>query len=445
MTNDQQPMTKTNNARIPLMRSYILSTYLTLLFITAFLSAQPPYSAWVLNTLGENVSMINLENQSVISNAFGAGLYANQMKVRGERAYIVNSGLNAIQVVDLNTRTTLQTINLGPGTNPWGMDFIDDQTAAVSLLFTNQVVFVDLPTGNTIHTVAVGNAPEDVKFHGGKVYVAISGYNGTGFDPGVVSVIDPVSYTVAHVGVGVNPQGLDADLQGNIVVACSGDYASIEGRIDLIDPAAQTVIHSQSVTFGITTVAVSGGNKAYFSTYSEGVLVYDLDSYSFERDENNPLPGGPAVAFDRDDAAYIGDFARDSVYVYDPSHLRQHAFLVGDGPVSLAIFDPAPSGLADGDDSAPEAFALYQNYPNPFNPATNFGFRISDFGFVNLNIFDTTGRKVTKLLAQEMAPGEYELQWDGRDDTGAPVASGVYFYQLSAGGQSAVRRMVLLR
>ncbi|MCB0293830.1 MAG: hypothetical protein KDG51_01000, partial [Calditrichaeota bacterium] len=162
------------------MRSYILSTYLTLLFITAFLSAQPPYSAWVLNTLGENVSMINLENQSVISNAFGAGLYANQMKVRGERAYIVNSGLNAIQVVDLNTRTTLQTINLGPGTNPWGMDFIDDQTAAVSLLFTNQVVFVDLPTGNTIHTVAVGNAPEDVKFHGGKVYVAISGYNGTG-------------------------------------------------------------------------------------------------------------------------------------------------------------------------------------------------------------------------------------------------------------------------
>ncbi|MCB0313325.1 MAG: T9SS type A sorting domain-containing protein, partial [Calditrichaeota bacterium] len=212
-----------------------------------------------------------------------------------------------------------------------------------------------------------------------------------------------------------------------------------------IDPAAQTVIHSQSVTFGITTVAVSGGNKAYFSTYSEGVLVYDLDSYSFERDENNPLPGGPAVAFDRDDAAYIGDFARDSVYVYDPSHLRQHAFLVGDGPVSLAIFDPAPSGLADGDDSAPEAFALYQNYPNPFNPATNFGFRISDFGFVNLNIFDTTGRKVTKLLAQEMAPGEYELQWDGRDDTGAPVASGVYFYQLSAGGQSAVRRMVLLR
>ena len=364
------------------MRSYILSTYLTLLFITAFLSAQPPYSAWVLNTLGENVSMINLENQSVISNAFGAGLYANQMKVRGERAYIVNSGLNAIQVVDLNTRTTLQTINLGPGTNPWGMDFIDDQTAAVSLLFTNQVVFVDLPTGNTIHTVAVGNAPEDVKFHGGKVYVAISGYNGTGFDPGVVSVIDPVSYTVAHVGVGVNPQGLDADLQGNIVVACSGDYASIEGRIDLIDPAVQTVIHSQSVTLGITTVAVSGGNKAYFSTYSEGVLVYDLDSYSFERDENNPLPGGPAVAFDRGDAAYIGDFARDSVYVYDPSHLRQHAFLVGDGPVSLAIFDPAPSGLADGDDSAPEAFALYQNYPNPFNPATNFGFRICEFEYL---------------------------------------------------------------
>ena len=427
------------------MRSYILSTYLTLLFITAFLSAQPPYSAWVLNTLGENVSMINLENQSVISNAFGAGLYANQMKVRGERAYIVNSGLNAIQVVDLNTRTTLQTINLGPGTNPWGMDFIDDQTAAVSLLFTNQVVFVDLPTGNTIHTVAVGNAPEDVKFHGGKVYVAISGYNGTGFDPGVVSVIDPVSYTVAHVGVGVNPQGLDADLQGNIVVACSGDYASIEGRIDLIDPAAQTVIHSQSVTFGITTVAVSGGNKAYFSTYSEGVLVYDLDSYSFERDENNPLPGGPAVAFDRDDAAYIGDFARDSVYVYDPSHLRQHAFLVGDGPVSLAIFDPAPSGLADDTDSAPEAFALYQNYPNPFNPTTVISYQLSVVSEVKLRIVDVMGRQIRELVNERQPAGVHQVQWDGQNDGGDFVSSGIYFYLLSAGSRSTVRRMVLLR
>lgn len=110
----------------------------------------------------------------------------------------------------------------------------------------------------------------------------------------------------------------------------------------------------------------------------------------------------------------------------------------------LFIFEPLPLSLPHPGDP-PADFALEQNYPNPFNPLTEFGFRISDFGFVKLEIFDLSGRKIRTLRSEVMLPGEYEAQWDGRDDTGTTVVSGVYLYRLQAGAFSQVRKMVLVR
>ncbi len=93
----------------------------------------------------------------------------------------------------------------------------------------------------------------------------------------------------------------------------------------------------------------------------------------------------------------------------------------------------------------PGDFALEQNYPNPFNPGTNFGLRIADFEFVELKIYDVAGRLVRTLVSENKAPGSYTVQWDGRDDRGAPVASGVYLYRLEAGAYRAARKMVLMR
>ena len=110
----------------------------------------------------------------------------------------------------------------------------------------------------------------------------------------------------------------------------------------------------------------------------------------------------------------------------------------------LFIFEPLPLSLPYPG-GPPSGFALGQNYPNPFNPLTNFGFRISDFGFVKLEIFDLSGRKIRTLRSEPMVPGTYETQWDGRDDVGALMASGVYLYRLQAGALSQVRKMVLVR
>lgn len=101
-------------------------------------------------------------------------------------------------------------------------------------------------------------------------------------------------------------------------------------------------------------------------------------------------------------------------------------------------------GIAD-DLSLPLTFRLEQNYPNPFNPETNIGFQIADFGFVELKIYNVAGQVVRTLVRESKAPGRYTVEWDGRNDLGAALGSGVYFYRLKAGGIEQIRKMMLLK
>jgi hypothetical protein len=108
---------------------------------------------------------------------------------------------------------------------------------------------------------------------------------------------------------------------------------------------------------------------------------------------------------------------------------------------------PNPTGVP-GDDvvTAPARTALHQNVPNPFNPVTTIRFDLARTGHVSLRIYDVAGRAVRTLVNDTMkAAADHEVVWDGRDDAGTQVSSGVYFYRLEAGTVSDVRKMVLMR
>lgn len=408
------------------------------------ISAQIPNSAYVVNTIGENLSMINLDNQTVTVNAEPLGLFTNQVVVHGEAAYVINSGLNEVQVINLNNLNTTAHFDVGGGTNPWAIAFVNDTMAAVSLLFTNQVVFIHPGNGQILQTVAVGNGPEGMVAHGGKLYVCNSGFNGGGFDPGTVSVIQLSNFAVSSIPVGLNPQSLALDSQGNIVVACTGDFAAVSGEIDVIDGQTDAVVLRQPANTGITFVAVSGADKAYTATFGSGVLVYDLVAQTFERDSSNPLPGGPGIAFDAQDRAYITDFANDSVLVFSPGHQLLNSYLVGDGPISIDIFNASPTGIPSGGPELPGAFSLQQNFPNPFNPTTTIAYQLSRSGDVELQIFNILGQPVRTLIRQQQAAGRHLTVWDGRNDAGLALPSGVYLYRLKVGAQFRTRKMLLV-
>ena len=93
----------------------------------------------------------------------------------------------------------------------------------------------------------------------------------------------------------------------------------------------------------------------------------------------------------------------------------------------------------------PEKTALYQNYPNPFNPATVIRYDLAAAAKIDLRVYDVTGALVRVLEDTRRGPGRYEASWDGRDDNGTPVSSGVYFYRLTAGYSVMTRKMLLLK
>jgi hypothetical protein len=89
---------------------------------------------------------------------------------------------------------------------------------------------------------------------------------------------------------------------------------------------------------------------------------------------------------------------------------------------------------------------LHQNQPNPFNPMTMFHYDLEAPGDVRIRVFDVAGRIVRVVQNPTYtAAGRHTARWDGRDNDGREVASGVYFYRIEAGASTATRPMVLVR
>ena len=106
------------------------------------------------------------------------------------------------------------------------------------------------------------------------------------------------------------------------------------------------------------------------------------------------------------------------------------------------VITDSDSGLGQLPDAGPR---LGRNYPNPFNPSTTITFTLPSDSHVNISIYDVQGKPV-KTVKDEVAPEGYnEVLWDGSDDRGEGVGSGVYFCRMTAGDRAMTRKMVLLR
>ncbi len=97
------------------------------------------------------------------------------------------------------------------------------------------------------------------------------------------------------------------------------------------------------------------------------------------------------------------------------------------------------------DENTPEAFKLYQNYPNPFNPTTTISFRLTKPTIMRLEIYNTLGVKVKTYFEENLQAGEHKIIWDGKDDKGRSLPSGVYCYRFTTDKSAQTRKMLLLR
>ncbi|MCP4293742.1 MAG: S8 family serine peptidase [bacterium] len=145
-----------------------------------------------------------------------------------------------------------------------------------------------------------------------------------------------------------------------------------------------------------------------------------------------------------------------------PGSLNDYIGISNSGTWVLAIADHAGSdtgtlvswginftipGTVSGVDgeALPAVTRLNPNVPNPFNPMTKISFDLAHNGSVRLGIFNLRGHLVRHLISEEMVAGRHTVRWDGRDDGGRSVSSGVYLYRLESGADIQERKMLLVR
>jgi hypothetical protein len=157
------------------------------------------------------------------------------------------------------------------------------------------------------------------------------------------------------------------------------------------------------------------------------VLLYNMS--------NNPIPVG--------EGNIISIPATLSSYVEEKANIELKQVVLADQKAALI-----PVG--GGEHSVPVAFELNQNYPNPFNPSTTIKFTLPsqhEGGALNttLRIYNVLGELVRTLVDEPMAPGTHDVMWDGKDESGSQVASGIYFYRLRSGDFQDTKKMVMMK
>ena len=136
---------------------------------------------------------------------------------------------------------------------------------------------------------------------------------------------------------------------------------------------------------------------------------------------------------------------------YPASAVFESGELLGDGTFGDGIYakitvltTTATTSVRD-DRQVIMDYKLYDNYPNPFNPETIIGFQIPRESFVTLKIYNTMGQLIKTLVSDNLTSGKYDVIWDGTNELGQPVSSGMYIYHFQAGKFTAVKKMLFIR
>ena len=115
-------------------------------------------------------------------------------------------------------------------------------------------------------------------------------------------------------------------------------------------------------------------------------------------------------------------------------------YIYGKGPFSKSLAEESGENIA-----VPDALELYNNYPNPFNPSTTIKFSVPDNQYVRLTIYNLNGQKIKTLFTGYIEEGYHEFIWDGSNQEGIKVASGIYICELRSDNRRLVKKMIFTK
>ncbi len=343
--------------------------------------------------------------------------------------------------------TEVVQVTLGDGENLTGVSFVLSPTATVEPCRSPALPILDNATVSDIMTVdTIGNVSAI------EVYVNLTHtYRG---DLSVTLTSPQGTAVVLHNRTGSSADNLIGWYPTELTPA--GNLGSLVGQ-EMSGPWTLTVSDGAGgdtgtfnqwclrITYGSGVVAV-GVSPLVATAVGDGMqLSWDADSaladgYNVYR----RVPGLPAVRLN--DA--LLDVRAGGVRFVDPGvglaagQTVYYSFALVRGGVEIGFSEEVMVAFASG---VPGVFALRGNYPNPFNPSTTIRFDLPKAGHVRLDIYDVAGRLVRTLIdGNRTASAQAEI-WDGTDNGGRAVSSGVYYYRVRTETSSATAKMLLLK
>jgi hypothetical protein len=249
--------------------------------------------------------------------------------------------------------------------------------------------------------------------------------------------------------------GLSGGTYLNVIMGIDSNDADVRDEIDgqtaaLVTPWAGNP-HGFSTSF-IAFGGCLGINQFDSLTPRPGAVQL----HSFVNPFGGTYTPAASVWYDRQQQIETESYRRvDLTFPYDFGFVYTPTGTVNTGGVAsrtlllqevlLAFGQNTNPGTATSAGTTPRRFEVFENVPNPFNPVTSIRFAAPSEGRVSVRVYNVRGELVRTLLDGGVAAGEHSLVWDGTDDRGAAVSSGVYLYEVSGFGQRTSKKMALLK
>ncbi len=280
----------------------------------------------------------------------------------------------------------------------------------------------------------------------------------------LATIHDNLTVALGYDGEGLTYQpGEDPYNTLNTLSPCHGYWVKVTQDGDLVYPSAGpavTVVQkgNQRQPLGTALLDVTPTTR-WMNLYSRHLTL-----------DGETVEAGATIAAYTLDGVKIGSFTMnsDGKFGFMPVYADDNAtptiegvtpgeqfYLTVNGVKTKEVFTWTQTGdkvevgaltaKTSSDETLPEGYSLHQNYPNPFNPSTNISFTMPSTGTARIEIFNILGKLVAVPFDGVAQAGLNEIVWDGKNSAGENVASGIYFYRLTADNYSETRKMTLLK
>ncbi len=292
---------------------------------------------FVLNTLSRDVSVLDLERDTLVHPFLRAGRWTN--RIHGTQAYlwVVNSGDNHVYWMD-RTRGMLDTLSVGPGRNPWDAQW----SPALQRLFVTQwlqhsLTALDPLRDTVLWEVPVCTNPEGLAVVYTRVVVACTDYL-HGYARSGLRVVDGVSGQILDsLDVGINLQEVVMDAEGDVYALSTGDYATNPGTLYRLRLDPLRVLDSVSLEGSPGSLNLNAEGILVVAGFQGGVYRYDVAAETLRSHLSIP---DVADAVEWQGYLYLARFSLDRLEIRDTLGNLVSTHTVGDGPLDLELLSP---------------------------------------------------------------------------------------------------------